>query len=139
MAAIPQSALEDHSAVFWHRFWQHTGRGIPQNVEAELCVFEPKSCRAKDYFLWLGGTTRDGYGRCVTGVGGEMRAHYVAWSFFHLDPVPEGCDIVHASLCKGGKLCMWPPCLLIVQARGPRSKGKAVSAALLKAYNAEIE
>lgn len=137
MASIPADALEDHSHPFWLRFWSRVGQ-LPKRVDDCLILLKPETCptATDDSFLWRGGQTRDGYGRVVSGVGGEMRAHHLAWSFYHRDPVPDGCDVTRGPWCKGGKLCLWPGCLVLISSRTMGTN--EIARRLIQAYNREV-
>ena len=135
MSSVPDEALSDPSHLFWNSFWGKVGK-MPLQVSVDLVNTEPETC-PQDSYLWLGGTTRDGYGRVVAGVGGEMRAHHIAWSFRTHDPVPSGTAVTHADWCRGGKLCTWPGCMWITFSRSEKSPSLVLSR-LVRAYNAEV-
>mgnify|MGYP001571489527 CR=1 FL=1 len=152
MGSLPRAALEDRSDPFWYRFWGKVWRpqgatglalktvvpASPEYVTEWLQRWDnlgPKmSCHSLD---WTGAQTRDGYGRIISGVGGEMLAHWAAWSFYHLDPVPDGCSVTHAAWCRGGKLCMWPGCLILRPGRGKMGDERVQK--IIRVYNRELE
>lgn len=130
MPHIPESALQDQSHPFWAKFWAKVDVGITVDQIRHLIASNPEHC---PFLLWQGATTRNGYGRVISGVGGEMLSQRVAWSFQHLDPVPAGCDVDHRDECFGGKLCMFPGCLVLRPAAG-RSKDSQIEK-IVRAYN----
>lgn len=150
MGSLPQSALEDRSDPFWYRFWgkvmRPSGEGFPLG-ERHYIPTTPEYVqdqireRLEDLTVcvtldWRGAGTRDGYGRIISGVGGEMLAHWAAWSFFHLDPVPQGCSVTHADWCRGGKQCMWPGCLILRPGRGKMGDERVQK--IIRVYNREL-
>ena len=133
MASVSREALNDPLHDFWRAFWKKVENHTPEQVMADLQIVPNGVC--PDGYLWTGGVTRDGYGRVVTGVQGEMRAHHVAWAFMHLDPVPAECDVIHARWCTD-KLCCWPGCQLVVVSKQFTTNSTVLL--LMKLYNEEV-
>src|SRR3990167_1660760 len=133
MASIPSEALADGSHDFWRAFWKKVENHTPEQVMADLHIVPSGVC--PNGYLWTSGVTRDGYGRVVTGVQGEMRAHHIAWAFLHRDPVPPECDVAHARWCTD-KLCCWPGCQLVVTSK--RFTANITVQRLMKMYNDEV-